>query len=232
MPGLLSCQRFTISITLALGLLLLPVPAQSQTFAGDTIKQVQREPGKMPLVSHSFFRQLALHAAERIHLSVAYDPSYRKIPYPGGDVPDNTGVCTDLIVRAYRKLNVDLQVLVHEDMKAAFHAYPRQWGLSAPDANIDHRRVLNLVTFFSRHGETLPVSHHGEDYAPGDIVSWQLPDNRPHIGIVSTIPNGSGSRYLIIHNIGNGPRSEDVLFKWTVRGHFRFKPASSESAIE
>lgn len=154
--------------------------------------------------------------------SVVYDPSYRVIAYPGGDVPRNRGVCTDVLIRAYREFKVDLQVLVHEDMRDNFDKYPRSWGLRAPDTNIDHRRVPNLVTFFKRHGETLRVSDKGLDYRPGDLVTWTVAGSLPHIGIVSDELTRDGQRPLIVHNIGEGPKLEDMLFEYPITGHYRY----------
>jgi uncharacterized protein YijF (DUF1287 family) len=162
-------------------------------------------------------------AESQIGVTLAYDPAYRKIAYPGGDVPRAIGVCTDVIVRAYRDgLGVDLQQRVHEDMKQAFSAYPKLWGLASADSNIDHRRVPNLRTFFERQGAALPVSSDGADYRPGDVVSQKLPDGRPHIGIVSARLNGAGTAPLVIHNIGRGAREEDVLFAYEITGRYRF----------
>jgi uncharacterized protein YijF (DUF1287 family) len=164
-------------------------------------------------------------AVERTRHSVAYDGSYRRLAYPDGDVPDDIGVCTDLVIRAYRQgLGVDLQVAVHEDMVQAFAAYPRIWGLTRPDPNIDHRRVPNLETYFARHGQSLPVSRAAEDFRPGDLVTWRLPGNLPHIGIVTDRRSADGARPLIAHNIGRGPMLEDMLFAYPIAGHFRYLP--------
>lgn len=155
---------------------------------------------------------------------VVYDPSYFSIAYPMGDVPADRGVCTDVVIRAYRKLGIDLQKEVHEDMKANFGLYPKMWGMKTTDRNIDHRRVLNLMTFFERHGEALPVTQSAGDYLPGDIVCWYL-DARgtTHIGIVSAVCSADGRRYKIVHNIGAGQRCEDVLFSYyRIIGHYRY----------
>lgn len=158
--------------------------------------------------------------------TVLYDPAYVQLAYPGGDVPRDRGVCTDVIVRAYRDaFGIDLQKLVHEDMRSAFTAYPRTWGLKQPDRNIDHRRVPNLETFFARQGASLAVSANAGDYRAGDLVSQRLPAGQPHIGIVSAKANQAGTRPLMIHNIGAGARAEDVLFTFEIVGHYRFKPA-------
>ncbi len=167
-------------------------------------------------------RDLVVAALERTKHVVRYDGSYRSIPYPGGDVPENVGVCTDVLVRSYRAIGIDLQRLVHEDMSADFDAYPRNWGLSRPDTNIDHRRVPNLRRFFERHGESLEVSNDPADYRPGDIVSWMLPGNNPHIGIVTNEKSADGERPLIVHNIGLGPKKDDMLFLFEITGHYRY----------
>jgi hypothetical protein len=161
-------------------------------------------------------------AIERTKHRVIYDGSYRAIDYPGGDVPDSIGVCTDLIVRAYRAIGVDLQKKIHEDMTAAFDRYPNIWGLSRPDRNIDHRRVMNLETFFRRHGEVLSVTSDPGDYGAGDLVIWMLPCNLPHIGIVTHQRSPDGERPLIVHNIGRGPVVEDMLFDYEITGHYRY----------
>lgn len=154
---------------------------------------------------------------------VTYDGSYRRIAYPGGDVPAHIGVCTDVIIRAYRAVGVDLQVRVHEDMRAAFASYPKLWGLNRPDSNIDHRRVPNLQTYFQRRGAQLPISRNAEDYLPGDLVTWTLPGNLPHIGLVSDRRTPDGKRWLIIHNIGRGPEVEDMMFNFDISGHYRYR---------
>lgn len=157
----------------------------------------------------------------------SYDGAYRNIPYPNGDIPKETGVCTDVVIRAYRKLGVDLQQLVHEDMKKNFNLYPKQWGLKKPDTNIDHRRVPNLQVFFTRHGKSLPVTDNGADYKPGDIVTWDLSYPKrplPHIGIVTDKKSADGARYMVVHNIGRGAQVEDTLFEYHITGHYRYEP--------
>jgi len=184
--------------------------------------------------AESFQQNLVEAAIERTKHSVRYDGAYRSIDYPGGDVPADIGVCTDVVIRSYRALGVDLQVLVHEDMKSDFEAYPsrRIWGLSRTDRNIDHRRVPNLQTFFKRHGESLPISPSAEDYLPGDIVSWMLPGNLPHIGIVTDRFNVNSGQPMVVHNIGSGPKSEDILFTYPITGHYRYQPSTIESFHE
>lgn len=157
---------------------------------------------------------------------VLYDPTYYRIDFPNGDVPADRGVCTDVVIRAYRKLGVDLQRLVHDDMKANFNSYPNHWGLSTPDRNIDHRRVPNLMTFFSRHGTVLTNAQQTDDFATGDIVCWSLGGSTTHIGIVSPIRSSDGSRYLVIHNIGAGQVAEDMLFDYRIIGHYRWNGRS------
>jgi uncharacterized protein len=154
---------------------------------------------------------------------VVYDPAYFSIPYPNGDVPADRGVCTDVIIRAYRKLGIDLQKLVHEDMKANFNLYPKKWGLTKTDKNIDHRRVPNLMTFFSRFGESLYVTNKASDYKPGDIVTWDLTAGVTHIGIViNKVSEEDQSRYLIVHNVGGGQVEADFLFDYKITGHYRY----------
>ena len=164
---------------------------------------------------------LVAAAIEQTRHPVTYDGSYRVIPYPNGDVPANIGVCTDVIIRAYRAVGIDLQRLVHEDMRSTFSSYPNLWGLKRPDRNIDHRRVPNLQTFFTRKDAALPRSRNAADYAAGDLVTWMLPGNLPHIGIVSSTRASSG-RLMLVHNIGRGPQLEDVLFAYDVTGHYRY----------
>lgn len=170
-----------------------------------------------------FLYRLSDAALERTHHVVRYDPSYVRIPYPGGDVPSGTGVCTDEVIRAYRALGIDLQKEVHVDMQRSFWAYPNhlRWMLLHTDTNIDHRRVPNLMVFFGRQGEKLPITSNGVDYNPGDLVTWDLGGGVPHIGIVVDRKAVTG-RYMIVHNIGQGPRVEDVLFNWKITGHYRY----------
>ena len=153
---------------------------------------------------------------------VTYDPSYFSIKYPNGDVAADKGVCTDVIIRAYRKLGIDLQKEVHEDMKKNFSKYPKKYGLKKPDTNIDHRRVPNLMVFFAKFGKSKSIETNPALYAPGDIVSWLLPGNLTHIGIVVNKKSADGKRYLIVHNIGGGQVIEDCLFKFTITGHYQY----------
>ena len=153
---------------------------------------------------------------------VVYDPTYYSIKYPNGDVPKNKGVCTDVVIRAYRKLGIDLQKVVHVDMKNNFSKYPATWGLSKPDANIDHRRVPNLEVYFTRFGEKLPVTSVASNYKTGEIVTWRINDKMPHIGIVTNRKSADGKRNLIVHNVGGGQVLEDCLFSYAIVGHYRY----------
>lgn len=153
---------------------------------------------------------------------VTYDPAYYSIKYPNGDVASDKGVCTDVVIRAYRKLGIDLQKEVHEDMKKNFSKYPKKFGLKRPDTNIDHRRVPNLMVFFAKFGQSKSIETNPALYAPGDIVTWLLPGNLTHIGIVVNKKSADGKRYLIVHNIGAGQVIEDCLFKFDITGHYQY----------
>jgi uncharacterized protein len=181
----------------------------------------QSRPGPSP--DQEFIQRLVAAARDRTTHIVRYDPAYVRIPYPGGDVPTDTGVCTDEIIRIYRAVHVDLQQLVHEDMLRDRSAYPNYWGSGrSTDPNIDHRRVPNLMVFFSRNGKSFRISNRAEDYSPGDLVTWDLGGNVPHIGIVVDRKSLQSGRYMIVHNIGQGPKMEDVLFSWKITGHYRY----------
>jgi hypothetical protein len=199
-------------VALAVALVLAPAPSRPQTRTA------------VPSARQEFLKKLVAAAEERTHHVVRYDPAYVRIPYPGGDVPADTGVCTDEVIRSYRAVGVDLQKEVHEDMEQNFSAYPRKWRwLSGhPDTNIDHRRVPNLMVFFSRKGEALGITQRAEDYLPGDIVAWDLGGGVPHIGIVVDQKSAVSGRFMIVHNIGQGPKMEDVLFNWKITGHYRY----------
>ena len=172
-----------------------------------------------------FLRKFVQAAVERTHHVVRYESAYVAIPYPNGDVPADTGVCSDEVIRSYRAVGIDLQKEVHEDMKNNFAAYQSGLKQKRPDANIDHRRVPNLMIFFSRKGETLPITDRPQDYSPGDLITWNLlgdrGGDRPHIGIVIDQKSAAG-RYMMVHNIGEGPKMEDVLFDWKITGHYRY----------
>jgi uncharacterized protein YijF (DUF1287 family) len=192
-------------------------PAPPMGVIEQTVEKIPRE--------LSFAEKLVQAALERTTHDVTYDGRYQKIAYPMGDVADSIGVCTDVVIRSYRELGIDLQQLVHEDIRKNFKLYPNQkrWGLTRPDTNIDHRRVPNLRVFFKRHGQSLPVTNEPADYLPGDMVTWKLSEKMVHIGIVSDqkslfVPN----QYLIIHNIGRGPELGDMLFDYEITGHYRY----------
>jgi uncharacterized protein YijF (DUF1287 family) len=175
-----------------------------------------------------FYSRLADSALSLTRQKVIYDPAYYSIDYPGGDVPADRGVCSDVVIRAYRKLGIDLQVRIHEDMSAHFNEYPDRWGLSGPDPNIDHRRVPNLMKYFSRVGQEKSISGNPEDYLPGDLVCWDLGGGIAHIGIVSALRSDDGERPLIVHNIGAGQELADCLFSYTIIGHYRYGGQSWE----
>jgi hypothetical protein len=184
----------------------------------------------------SVAERLSAAALARTEARVTYDPAYVRLAYPGGDVPADRGVCADVVIRAYRALGIDLQQRVHEDMTAAFDAYPKRWGLTRPDSNIDHRRVPNLAAFLRRQGAALRVTDDPADYRPGDVVAWNLRGSAngrggflPHIGIVTDRLAASG-RPQVVHNIGAGPQLEDVLFAWPITGHYRWLPESALAA--
>ena len=188
---------------------------------------------KRPSINRSrhygaFASKLSNAALGRLRSNVTYNGSYVKIGYPWGDVPANIGVCTDVVIRSYRKLGIDLQSQVHQDMVAAFSAYPniKKWGLTKPDPNIDHRRVYNLRKFFTRRGAALPITRNPSDYRPGDLVTWMVGPGLPHIGVVVDKPSRADPRRkMIVHNIANGPQMEDVLFRFPISGHYRYTAA-------
>lgn len=217
-------MRWTLVLALQAALLLAGVQhtsvggvaaSQSPNVAPDTAVARQTDPT-------SIEQRLVEAALARTLHRVRYDGRYRRIDYPGGDVPDGIGVCTDVVIRSYRALGVDLQKAVHEDMASGFSSYPRLWGLDRPDPNIDHRRVPNLREFFRRQGAALEVSRDPARYQPGDLVTWVLRGNLPHIGIVTDRRSADGRRPLIVHNIGAGPELEDMLLSFPITGHYRY----------
>ncbi len=173
-----------------------------------------------------FSYNLVEAALERLQHKITYDGSYREISFPWGDVPQNIGVCTDVVIRSYRKLGIDLQQRVFDDMSRNFSVYPNlpKWELSQADPNIDHRRVLNLRVFFARHGMALPRTNNPNDYRPGDIVTWDITADTHHIGIITNQVSDDKKRPLIVHNIGKGPKLEDILFTMQITGHYRYRP--------
>jgi uncharacterized protein YijF (DUF1287 family) len=179
-------------------------------------------------IQESFFEKLIAQAIAQTKKEVVYDATYFQLKYPGGDVPEGKGVCTDVVIRSYRGLGIDLQKEVHEDMQDHFSEYPNYWNLKKPDSNIDHRRVPNLMVFFKRHNAQLPVTNKAEDYKPGDLVCWNLQNKNnssgvTHIGIVINKRTDDGKRYLIAHNIGWGNKIDDILFEYTIIGHYRYE---------
>jgi uncharacterized protein YijF (DUF1287 family) len=215
----------TSVIVLALALLLSTACRQQIARAVKPLKPPAQQTETIPLSAKSP-PQLKLTidgAIDQIGKTTSYDPSYQKIGYPNGDVPIETGVCSDVIVRAFRKGGIDLQKDLHEDMKDNFSAYPTRWGLKGTDSNIDHRRVPNLQTYFSRKGESLATDGGSETFLPGDIVTWDLQlGGTEHVGMVVNVWNKPTQRYLIVHNIGGGAMMEDVLFAWKITGHYRY----------
>lgn len=181
------------------------------------------EQPKLSEIQSSEIKKVLESAESQLNVTKGYDPAYVVIKYPMGDVPPETGVCSDVVIRSFRNAGVDLQKEVHEDMQKDFAAYPQKWGLRSPDTNIDHRRVPNLQTFFARRGKSLPITANAADYQPGDIVSWDLDGKgMTHIGVVSNLWNAATKRYSIIHNIGGGVISEDKIFDWKIIGHYRY----------
>lgn len=207
---------------LILPALLILAIGGSQYLRADTRKLAEK--ARLHAPKEETFASRLIHAAlDRTHQKVRYEPAYVSLTYPGGDVPASTGVCTDEVIRSYRTLGFDLQKLVHEDMKRAFSSYPKNWGLSTPDKNIDHRRVPNLQTFFKRQKASLPVTQNPGDYLPGDLITCTVAGRLPHIALVVPAPDGS-ERPWIVHNIGQGPQCEDRLFEFPLSGHYRWHP--------
>jgi uncharacterized protein YijF (DUF1287 family) len=218
-------RNLTTAILLAPALL---IAAACQKQIANTPKPLkppeqQTETVSLPAKSPPQLKLTIDGAVEQIGKTTNYDPSYQKIEYPNGDVPIETGVCSDVIVRAFRHAGIDLQKDLHEDMRDNFAAYPTRWGLKGTDANIDHRRVPNLQTFFTRKGKSLSTDGGAETFLPGDIVTWDLQlGGTEHVGMVVNVWYKPTQRYLIVHNIGAGTRMEDVLFAWKITGHYRY----------
>jgi uncharacterized protein YijF (DUF1287 family) len=212
-------------LLLAISALLLLASCQLQTArTRPPLKppEQQTEVHELPTNSSPQLKLVIEGAKDQVGKTTGYDPSYQKIDYPNGDVPIETGVCSDVIVRAFREGGIDLQKDVHEDMKSNFAAYPTRWGLSGPDSNIDHRRVPNLMTYFARRGKSLSTTGDSETFLPGDIVTWDLGFGTDHVGMVVNVWYKPSQHYLIVHNIGAGTRMEDVLFSWKITGHYRY----------
>lgn len=219
--------------TIVLGLTLASSPAWAQRgrarFISEWLAHYPKTAAELPAPAEKEFLARVSKAALDLHSHSmsTYDPAYVRIAYPGGDVPVDRGVCTDVVIRTFRKLGIDLQAAVHEDMVMDFSAYPDLWSRGKPDSNIDHRRVPNLMVYFARHGKVLPLSKNPDDYRPGDIVTWDLGGGLTHIGLVVDARNARGNRPMIVHHISfKGPTLEDFLFDYPVIGHFRLIPAA------
>jgi len=230
--GLFACEKKTEDTPVE-----PPMQTPNKTSPADLLKKpdVAEPPASsLPPAELSFFDKLSNAALDRTMHNVRYDPKYVSIPYPMGDVPANTGVCTDVVIRSYRSLGIDLQELVHEDIRQDFKSYPSSkiWGLKKPDSNIDHRRVYNLQAFFERHGEALPITEDAKDYLPGDLVTWQISPKMPHIGVVVDVATDDPDRHMIVHNIGQGPKIDDLLFAFPITGHYRFNPQNEENTAK
>ena len=222
-PGRRARLLVAVALAASCGCDLPNVGAERAKISEPSQRQTAPPPPAVKVVYESpVLERLVAAAVERANQQVTYDGAYYAIPYPNGDVPEDRGACTDEVIRSYRAVGVDLQREVHEDMKANFTAYPRRFGLSRPDTNIDHRRVPNLMTFFARKGRSLPTTSDAADYAPGDLVTWEFDSGLTHIGILTDRPAATPGRYLILHNLGAGPQLEDVLFAWKITGHYRY----------
>ena len=196
---------------------------QSTAQTKQSIPSTAAEKPTLAEITSAEIKKILESAVEQTRITKTYDPAYIILAYPMGDVPPERGVCTDVVIRAFRKAGVDLQKAVHEDMASNFAVYPQKWSLKKPDTNIDHRRVPNLQTFFTRNGKSLAITDQANNYQPGDVVAWDLNGKgMTHIGLVSNFYNEKAKRYLIIHNIGNGAKAEDVIFDWKIIGHYRY----------
>ncbi len=223
-PDFLSSRQRSL-IFFAIGLLTIAASSCQQQYAtGRSTAAIPPSSVTLPLPATSSpqLKQFIDGAVEQSKVTTGYDPSYVKLDYPNGDVPSDTGVCSDVVVRAFRKAGIDLQKEVHEDMKLAWAEYPRKWGARGTDTNIDHRRVLNLTTYFDRRNKSLPISNNRADYLPGDVVAWELSDGVEHIGILTNLWSEPAKHCLVVHNIGAGAQVEDVLFAWKIIGHYRY----------
>ena len=217
-------QNISVLIVTAAVLALAVACQQQSARTRPALRPPEQQTEVHPLAANSSpaLKSIIDGAIDQIGKTTSYDPSYQKLDYPNGDVPIETGVCSDVIIRAFRKGNIDLQKDVHEDMKANFSAYPTRWGLKGPDTNIDHRRVPNLMTFFSRKGKSL-TSLSADSFLPGDVVTWDLGGGYDHIGMVTNVWYKPTGHYLVVHNIGNnGTHMDDSLFAWKITGHYRY----------
>jgi len=199
-----------------------PIAAQHDKRKNSSVSTADEKP-KLAAIASPEIRKMMESAFRQIEITKNYDPAYIVIAYPNGDVAPEKGVCTDVVIRSFRSAGVDLQKEVHEDMRDNFAVYPKKWSLKSPDTNIDHRRVPNLQTFFTRRGKSLPITQAGEKFQPGDVVAWDLNGRGlTHIGLVSNVWNEQTKRYSIIHNIGDGAMLEDRIFEWKIIGHYRY----------
>jgi uncharacterized protein YijF (DUF1287 family) len=225
MPNEIVSSRIIWRTALALGVLWGLVGCERQYVTGKgVVVAIPRSAAAQPLPASTAPKlKLFLDAAlEQSKVTTGYDPSYVKLDYPNGDVSKETGVCSDVVVRAFRSAGIDLQKEIHEDMTRAWADYPRKWGARGTDTNIDHRRVLNLATWFERQGKSLAITNERADYQPGDIVAWELSPGVEHIGILTNIASEPDKHFLIVHNIGAGARLEDALLSWKIIGHYRY----------
>jgi uncharacterized protein YijF (DUF1287 family) len=213
-----------VSTGLTLALILLVACQHQAALTRPPLRppEQQTEVRALPANSSPNLKQVVDGAISQVGVTTGYDQSYQRLEYPNGDVPIETGACTDVIVRAFRKASVDLQKTIHEDMKSNFSSYPAKWGLSGTDTNIDHRRVPNLQTFFARQGKQVATTGNADTFLPGDVVTWDLGGGVDHVGMVVNVWFKPSQRYLIVHNIGAGTRMEDVLFSWKITGHYRY----------
>jgi uncharacterized protein YijF (DUF1287 family) len=221
----MKANQIRSGVALALtALLLFVVSCQRQVAHTRPLRPPEQQTEVHTLAANSSpaLKAIIDGAVDQVGKTTSYDPSYQKIAYPNGDVPIETGVCSDVIVRAFRKGGIDLQKEVHDDMQSNFSAYPTRWGLKGPDANIDHRRVPNLETFFARKGKSLSTTGSADTFWPGDVITWDLGTGQDHVGMVTNVWYKPSQRYLIVHNIGAGTRLEDVLFAWKITGHYRY----------
>lgn len=216
--------RIVLVVTVILALLVVLVAYSSFTKFGFINQYAWLHAPTTPKAEPEFFSQLAQAAESQLAHKVTYNSAYYAIPYPMGDIPAHLGVCSDVVIRAYRVLGVDLQQLVHQDLSAHFLAYPKMWRSWQPDTNIDHRRVPNLMTFFNRAGAALPLSEKANDYQPGDLVVWNIGHWLTHIGVVASQRSAQSGNPLILHNIGAGVQLEDQLFANPIIGHYRYRP--------
>ena len=216
-------RNFLVAMVVSLAVVLSAACEQQVARSRPALRPPEQDTEIHALAPNGSFQlKLVIDGAiDQVGKTTSYDPSYQKIDYPNGDVPIETGVCSDVIVRAFRKANIDLQKDVHEDMQSNFSAYPTRWGLKAPDSNIDHRRVPNLMTYFSRHAKSISLTD-GDTFLPGDIVTWDMGNGTDHVGMVVNVWYKPSQHYLIVHNIGSGTRMEDVLFAWKITGHYRY----------